>query len=172
MAYSSPPATSAMNSTLPSALRATACSEVFRDVPRRAVCVVESSSRGAKRRGDPGNLGRSTAPGLLRFARNDDRGSSQVQVCLRRLRRPSHEEGRAPPIERRRSPPAIVAATSQQTLTPGSELEHSARPKIALSKRAMCGIRLARPLQQFVNGNVTIMHTCHKLYLGCERLLK
>ena len=31
---------------------------------------------------------------------------------------------------------------------------------------------LARALQQFVNGNVTIMYTCHKLYLEREHLPK
>jgi hypothetical protein len=29
---------------------------------------------------------------------------------------------------------------------------------------------LARALQQFVNGNVTIMYPCHKLYLEREHL--
>ena len=36
----------------------------------------ESSSRGAERRGDPVAGGRPTTPGLLRCARNDDRGST------------------------------------------------------------------------------------------------
>jgi hypothetical protein len=50
----------------------------------RACCVrMESSSRGAlARRGDPENMGALRSPGLLRFARNDDRGSTQMQLAL------------------------------------------------------------------------------------------
>src|ERR1700733_11157493 len=49
----------------------------------RARCVsMESSLRGAERRSNPENVGRPTFPGLLRFARNDAAGSTEMQLAL------------------------------------------------------------------------------------------
>jgi hypothetical protein len=51
----------------------------------RARCVrMESSLRGAQRRSNPENVRALRSPGLLRFARNDDRGSTQMQLALDR----------------------------------------------------------------------------------------
>jgi hypothetical protein len=43
---------------------------------------MESSLRGAQRRSNPENMDAQRSPGLLRFARNDDRGSIQTQLAL------------------------------------------------------------------------------------------
>ena len=52
-------------------------------VDPRSRCVgMESSLRGAQRRSNPENVGALRSPGLLRFARNDDRGSTQMQLAL------------------------------------------------------------------------------------------
>jgi hypothetical protein len=49
----------------------------------RARCVrMESSLRGAQRRSNPENVGALRSPGLLRFARNDAVGSTQMQLAL------------------------------------------------------------------------------------------
>jgi hypothetical protein len=45
---------------------------------------MDSSLRGAQRRSNPENVGAPRSPGLLRFARNDDRGSTQMQLALSR----------------------------------------------------------------------------------------
>jgi hypothetical protein len=42
---------------------------------------MESSLRGAQRRNNPENVGALRSPGLLRFARNDDCGSIQMQLA-------------------------------------------------------------------------------------------
>jgi hypothetical protein len=48
-----------------------------------ARCVgMEASSRGPRRRSNLENVGALRAPGLLRFARNDAAGSTQMQLAL------------------------------------------------------------------------------------------
>jgi len=48
-----------------------------------ACCVwMESSLRGAQRRSNPENVRALRSPGLLRFARNDAAGSTQMQLAL------------------------------------------------------------------------------------------
>ena len=68
------------------AAREIAALAVIANAARRVVefaCVrMESPMREARRRSNPGNEGRPTIPGLLRFARNDDRGSTELQFAL------------------------------------------------------------------------------------------
>src|ERR1700722_18216624 len=48
---------------------------------------MESSLREAQRRSNPENVGALRSPGLLRFARNEDRGSTKCGTATRKWRR-------------------------------------------------------------------------------------
>jgi hypothetical protein len=79
-----------------------------------------------------------------------------------------------PPVERGRSLSSNrqINFTGKLTFPEVSwSTAHSPKSRYPKGVRGLCH-PLARALQQFVNGNVTNMYACHKLYLGRERLPK